>query len=188
MQLGKDTADAEVDSGADFLIPALLGTGQEVPLGVLICALTRLEPTEVVIFADETDAAVWSATVAAVRDALFRARSHTGDVRTLLRTAGGADIAALTGFLAQAAIRRTPVLLDGIGSHVAAVLAHRLAEGAESWFFSASVSTRRSGRRLSELLGLRSVVDLGIDSDSATAALLVLPLIQTAAQIFSEDR
>ncbi len=185
MQLGKDTADAEVDSGADFLIPALLGTGHEVPIGVLICALTRLEPTEVVIFADETDAAVWSTTVAAVRDALFRARSHTGDVRTLLRTVGGADIAALTGFLAQAAIRRTPVLLDGIGAHVAAVLAHRLAEGAESWFYSASVSTRRSGRRLAELLGLQSVVDLGIDSDSATAALLVLPMLRTAAQVLS---
>ena len=34
-------------------------------------------------------------------------------VVALLRICGGADLAAMTGFCAQAAVRRTPVLLDG---------------------------------------------------------------------------
>ncbi|WP_440137387.1 nicotinate-nucleotide--dimethylbenzimidazole phosphoribosyltransferase, partial [Nocardia cyriacigeorgica] len=37
--------------------------------------------------------------------------------------AAGADIAAMAGFLAQAAIRRTPVILDGLVVTAAALVA-----------------------------------------------------------------
>ena len=77
---------------------------------------------------------------AAVRDALRRARPHVRDPLALLRVAGGADLAVLTGFLAQAAVRRTPVLLDGLVVVAAALVADELAPGARDWWLLAQRS------------------------------------------------
>ena len=51
----------------------------------------------------------------AVRDAMRRGRGTKGNQLQLLATVGGADFAAMTGFLLQASLRRTPVLLESHG-------------------------------------------------------------------------
>src|SRR5437660_936941 len=73
------------------------------------------------------DDAGWMRKAAAIRDALRRARKVVGDPMALLRTSAGADLAAMAGFLAQAAVRRTPVVLDGMVVTAAALIADQLA-------------------------------------------------------------
>ena len=176
---GRLIADREIDSGADLLIPGLAGRGHAAVLGALIAQLCTLEPVDAVPVADD-DAALWAATVTAVRDATFRLRGRQHDALSLLVAVGGTDLATLAAVIAQAAARRTPVLLDGLAGLVAAVLAHRLAPGAEGWFLAASEPTDRAGTRLREMLGLPAVVELGTQSWSGAGALLVLPLVQAA--------
>src|SRR5664279_931829 len=108
---GRAAADAEVDEGADLLIGAVCGVGVSTPVSVLVAALTGMEPVDATTRGSGIDDAAWIRKAAAVRDALFRVRRAGTDVLSMLRTGGGADLAALTGFIAQAAIRRTPVLI-----------------------------------------------------------------------------
>ena len=56
--------------------------------------------------------------------ALPRPRQRADPI-ALLRICGGADLAAMAGFCAQAAVRRTPVLLDGVVVTAAALVADR---------------------------------------------------------------
>ena len=49
----------------------------------------------------------------------------------------------LTGFLPQAAVRRTPVLLDGLVAVAAALVADELAPGARDWWLLAQRSPSR---------------------------------------------
>ena len=179
VDIGRRLADAEIDAGADLLIPGLAGSGHDVVLGVLTAVLTGLEPVAAIPLAD-TDLSLWSAAVTDLRDALFRIRDKDKDAISLVTSVGGADIGALAGFLAQAAARRTPVLLDGLPVTVAAVLAHRLAPGAESWFLAAGEATGRAARRLQEMLGLTFVAAFETNSPTGGGALLVLPVIQAA--------
>ncbi|OSC50596.1 nicotinate-nucleotide--dimethylbenzimidazole phosphoribosyltransferase, partial [Streptomyces sp. 4F] len=58
------------------------------------------------------DDLAWMRKCAAIRDALRRARPVLGDQLRLLATVGGADLAAMTGFLLQSAVRKVPVILD----------------------------------------------------------------------------
>jgi nicotinate-nucleotide--dimethylbenzimidazole phosphoribosyltransferase len=109
---GRRIADEEVDAGADLLIAGDMGIGNTTPATVLIAALTGTEPVVVVGRGTGIDDAGWSRKVAAVRDALYRGRGLTADPLGLLRVCGGADLAAMAGFCAQAAVRRTPVLLE----------------------------------------------------------------------------
>ncbi len=182
---GRTIAGQEIDAGADLLIPGLLGSGHAVALGSLTAALSGMEPDQAVSISDR-DVTAWMSVVADVRDSLFRLRSGDSDAVSLLAAVGGADLAALVGFCAQAAVRRTPVLLDGIPATVAAVLAHRLAPQAESWYIAAGQAPTRAGRRLQEMLGLRTVVDLGTDTPFGAGALLALPLIQLALTELSQ--
>ena len=127
---GRQIADDEVDAGADLLIAGDIGIGNTTPAAVLVAAMTNAEPVAVVGFGTGIDDAGWARKTAAVRDALFRTRLVLPDPVGLLRCGGGADLAAMAGFCAQAAVRRTPLLLDGMAVTAAALVAERLAPGA----------------------------------------------------------
>jgi nicotinate-nucleotide--dimethylbenzimidazole phosphoribosyltransferase len=134
IEAGRRIADEEVDSGADLLIAGDMGIGNTTAATTLIAALTNSEPVAVVGRGTGIDDKGWARKTAAIRDALYRARGLSADPVGLLRVCGGADFAAMAGFCAQAAVRRTPVLLDGVVVTAAALVADRLAPGArEGW-------------------------------------------------------
>ncbi|MFE4462758.1 bifunctional adenosylcobinamide kinase/adenosylcobinamide-phosphate guanylyltransferase, partial [Nocardia tengchongensis] len=107
---GATIADEEIDSGADLLIAGDMGIGNTTPATVLIAAVTDTEPVVAVGRGTGVDDAGWIRKTAAIRDAMWRARPVVKDPVALLRTASGADLAAMAGFLARAAARRTPVI------------------------------------------------------------------------------
>ncbi|TQM44766.1 nicotinate-nucleotide--dimethylbenzimidazole phosphoribosyltransferase [Pseudonocardia cypriaca] len=184
--VGRALADEEVDAGADMLVPASLGVGATTPAATLVAALTHTEPVAVIGRGSGIDDAGWMRKAAAVRDALRRARPHVRDPLALLRVAGGADLAALTGFCVQAALRRTPVLLDGLVVGAAALLADALAKGARDWWLYAQRSPDPAMALVEEHLALSPVLDLGIRLGDGTGAMAAVPLLQMAARLLAE--
>lgn len=177
---GRAIADEEVDAGADLLIAGDMGIGNTTPAAVLVAALTNAEPVAVVGFGTGIDDAGWSRKTAAVRDALFRARLVLPDPVALLRCAGGADLAALAGFCAQAAVRRTPLLLDGMAVTAAALVAERLAPGARLWWQAGHLSTE-PGHALALIeLGLEPILDLRMRLGEGSGAAVALPVLRAA--------
>ena len=183
---GRALADEEVDAGADLLVPASLGVGATTPAATLVAALTGTEPVAVIGRGSGIDDAGWMRKAAAVRDALRRARPHVRDPLALLRVAGGADLTALTGFCLQAALRRTPVLLDGLVVGAAALLADELAAGAREWWLLAQHSADPAMVLVEEHLGLSPVLDLGVRLGDGTGAVAAVPLLQMAVRLLAE--
>jgi nicotinate-nucleotide--dimethylbenzimidazole phosphoribosyltransferase len=183
---GVAVADEEVDGGADLLIPGDLGVGNTTTAAVLAAAVTDSEPVRVTGRGSGIDDATWMRKITAIRDALRRARPFAGDPVALLAVAGGADVAAMTGFLVQAAVRRTPVLLDGLVSAAAALLAQSIAPGATGWWLAAHRSPEPAHRIALDRLGLEPVLDLGLGLGQGAGALAVLPLLRSAVRACSE--
>jgi nicotinate-nucleotide--dimethylbenzimidazole phosphoribosyltransferase len=157
-----------------------MGIGNTTPAAVLVAALTNTEPVAVVGRGTGIDDAGWMRKTAAVRDALHRARGHARDPLALLRICGGADLAAIAGFCAQAAVRRTPLLLDGAVVTAAALVAERLAPGARQWWQAGHRSTEPAhGLALAELK-LEPILDLGMRLGEGTGALIALPILRAA--------
>ncbi len=183
---GRAVADQEVDSGADLLIAGEMGIGNTTAASVLVAALTGAEPVAVVGRGTGIDDQGWMRKTAAVRDALRRARPFTREPVALLRTAGGADLAALVGFLAQAAARRTPVLLDGVVVGAAALVADRVAPGARDWWQAGHRSVEPAHTLVLDHLELTPLLDLGLRLGEGSGALVALPLVVAAGRVLAE--
>jgi nicotinate-nucleotide--dimethylbenzimidazole phosphoribosyltransferase len=184
--VGRELADDEVDSGADLLVPAALGVGATTPASVLVAAVTGTEPVAAVGRGSGIDDEGWMRKAAAVRDGLRRARPHVREPLALLRVAGGADLAVLTGFLVQAALRRTPVLLDGLVVGAAALVADELAPGAREWWLLAQASPEPAMALAAARLELTPLLDLRIRLDDGSGALAALPLLPMAARLLAD--
>lgn len=182
---GMAIADEEVDAGADLLVTGDLGIGNTTVAAALVGSALGSAALEVVGTGAGVDDAAWARKVGALRDALFRARGLQADPIDLLRTVGSADTAAMTGFLVQAAVRRTPVLLDGVVSCACALIARRIAEDAAQWWLAGHRSPEPAQRLALDVLGLEPLIDLGMRLGEGTGALTALPLLRAAQALLA---
>jgi nicotinate-nucleotide--dimethylbenzimidazole phosphoribosyltransferase len=185
VQAGRSIADEEVDGGADLLIAGDMGIGNTTPATTLIAALTGSEPVAVVGRGTGIDDEGWARKTSAIRDALYRARGVIADPLGLLRVCGGADLAAMAGFLAQAAVRRTPVLLDGVVVTAAALVADELAPGARAWWQAGHRSTEPAHALALQRLDLEPILDLGMRLGEGSGAAVALPVLRAAVATLS---
>lgn len=175
---GAAIADEEVDAGADLLVAGDMGIGNTTPATVLIATLTDTEPVAAVGRGTGIDDAGWIRKTAAIRDAMRRARPVAKNPTDLLRVAGSADIAALAGFLAQAAHRRTPVILDGLVVTAAALVAEDGAAGASAWWVAGHRSAEPAHSLALRHLRLEPLVELSMRLGEGSGALAALPLVR----------
>ena len=184
--LGRAIADEEIDGGADVLIPGDMGIGNTTPAATLIGLLTNLDAAKVTGLGTGIDDATWMRKCAAVRDAMRRGRPVLADPIALLATVAGADFAAMTGFILQAAIRKTPVILDGTISGACAMVADRMDFRAKQWWLAGHQSTEPAHRAALHHLDLEPVLDYELRLGEGTGAVLALPILQASIAILSD--
>lgn len=186
MRNGIDVADQEIDAGTDLLIPGDLAVGNTTVAAALYGVFTRTEPVEAVGRGSGINDHVWKVKTAAVRDAMFRVRGFRDDEHRVIAEIGGPDFAFLVGLIAQAAARRTPVLVDGAYAAVAAYVAERLAPGTKRWLIAGQLSPEPCHLGCVQALGLTPVLALDMTTGQAAGALAALPAINLAAELVAE--
>ena len=184
--LGRSIADSEIDAGADLLIPGDMGIGNTTPAAAIIGLLSNLDASKVTGTGTGIDDAGWMRKCAAIRDAMRRGRPHISDPIRLLATSGSPDFAAMTGFLLQSSIRRTPVILDGTISSACALIADRMDFRAKTWWLAGHRSTEPAHTAALSRLDLDPVIDYGLRLGEGTGALLALPIVQAAIATLAE--
>jgi nicotinate-nucleotide--dimethylbenzimidazole phosphoribosyltransferase len=177
---GAAIADEEVDGGADLLIPGDMGIGNTTPAAALIGLLSSRDAAAVTGRGTGIDDETWIRKAAAVRDAMRRGRGKRGEQLQLLATVGGPDFAAMTGFLLQAAVRRTPVILDGLISGACAMVAHRVAYRAAAWWQAGHRSVEPAHQFVLDRLQLEPLLDYQLRLGEGTGALLAVPMLRAA--------
>ncbi|GAA4682275.1 nicotinate-nucleotide--dimethylbenzimidazole phosphoribosyltransferase [Streptomyces chumphonensis] len=184
---GMAVADEEADAGTDAVVLGDLSVGGTTAAGVLVAALCGTDAS-VVTGRGGTgiDDLAWMRKCAAVRDGLRRARPALGDPLRLLAVTGGADLTAMTGFLLQSAVRRTPVILDGVVSAACALVAQRVAFRATDWWLAGQRSGEPGQARALDRMALDPLLDQGVTVGEGAGALLALPLVRAAAALAAE--
>ncbi|MFG3114105.1 nicotinate-nucleotide--dimethylbenzimidazole phosphoribosyltransferase [Streptomyces sp. NPDC048197] len=184
---GMAVADEEADAGTDLVVLGDLSVGGTTAASTLVAALCGTDASVVTGRGGaRIDDLAWMRKCAAIRDALRRARPVLGDQLELLATVGGADLTAITGFLLQSAVRRTPVILDGVVSAACALVAQRVAFRAPDWWLAGQASGEPAQAKALDRIALNPLLDHGVTAGEGTGALLALPLVQAAASLAAE--
>ncbi|MFF6998560.1 nicotinate-nucleotide--dimethylbenzimidazole phosphoribosyltransferase [Streptomyces sp. NPDC008313] len=184
---GMAVADEEADSGTDLVVLGDLSVGGTTAAAVLVAALCGTDASVVTGRGGQAiDDLAWMRKCAAVRDALRRARPVLGDQLQLLATVGGADLAATTGFLLQSAVRKMPVVLDGVVSAACALVGQRVAFRAPDWWLAGQAGGEPAQAKALDRMALEPLLDHGVTVGEGTGALLALPMVQAAAALAAE--
>ena len=113
----------------------------------------------------------------------LRSRSEAADPVDLLAEVGGLEHAALAGFLLGGAVRRVPVVVDGVIAASGALVAAALAPDAVGYWVAGHLSMEPGAAIALEALGLTPLLDLDLRLGEGSGALLAVPLVQSAARI-----
>ncbi|WP_030382592.1 MULTISPECIES: nicotinate-nucleotide--dimethylbenzimidazole phosphoribosyltransferase [unclassified Streptomyces] len=184
---GMAVADEEADGGTDLVVLGDISVGGTTPAAVLIAALCGTDASVVTGRGGQAiDDLAWMRKCAAIRDALRRARPVLGDQLQLLATVGGADLAAMTGFLLQCAVRKTPVILDGVVSAACALVGQRVAFRAPDWWLAGQSSGEPGQAKALDRMAIEPLLDHGVTVGEGAGALLALPLVRAAASLAAE--
>ncbi|MCP9992892.1 nicotinate-nucleotide--dimethylbenzimidazole phosphoribosyltransferase [Streptomyces albogriseolus] len=184
---GMAVADEEADSGTDLVVLGDVSVGGTTAAGVLVAALCGTDASVVTGRGGlPIDDLAWMRKCAAIRDALRRARPVLGDQLRLLATVGGADLAAMTGFLLQSAVRKLPVLLDGVVTAACALVAQRVAFRAPDWWLASHASGEPGQAKALDRMALEPVLPQGVAVGEGAGGLLALPLVRAAAALAAE--
>ncbi|WP_369216527.1 nicotinate-nucleotide--dimethylbenzimidazole phosphoribosyltransferase [Streptomyces flavofungini] len=187
VRAGMAVADEEADSGTDLVVLGDISVGGTTPAATLIAALCGTDASVVTGRGGEAiDDLAWMRKCAAVRDALRRARPVLGDQLELLAAVGGADLAAMTGFLLQCAVRRTPVILDGVVASAAALVAQRVAFRSPDWWLAGHDSGEPAQAKALDRMALEPLLTHGVKVGEGVGGLLALPLVRAAAALSAE--
>jgi nicotinate-nucleotide--dimethylbenzimidazole phosphoribosyltransferase len=184
---GRQLVIEEIEHGLDVALTGDMGIGNTTASAALICALTGLDPQDVVGRGTGVDDAGLSRKRAAVRAALEvnAARIARGPLDALAAV-GGFEIAGLAGVIIEAASRRKPVVIDGFISGAAALAAARLAPGTTAYIVASHRSQELGHAAALQQLGLKPLFDLDLRLGEGTGALLALPLLDAAVRTLND--
>ncbi|MBB3052183.1 nicotinate-nucleotide--dimethylbenzimidazole phosphoribosyltransferase [Prauserella isguenensis] len=180
---GAAAADADIDDGADLLVPGDMGIGNTTIASALVAAVLGLPAEDVVGTGTGVDGDGRARKVAVLERAL--ARAATDDPFAVLTSLGSACAAATAGFLVRAAERKVPVVLDGVFPCAAAVVAREIAPGAERWWVAGHRSTEPAQAFALKALGLEPILDLGLRLGEGSGAVQAVPVLRNARAVLA---
>ena len=102
----------------------------------------------------------------------------------ILRCLGGLDIAAMCGVFIGGAIYGVPVVIDGVISAIAALVAQKFVPGTKEYMI-ASHSGREAGLELAlKELGIRPLINGNMALGEGTGALMLFPLLDNVLYLY----
>lgn len=122
--------------------------------------------------------------VSASRRAIAINRPDPDDPIDVLLKLGGFEIAAMAGAFLGGMTHRIPVVIDGVISAVAALLALRICPDAGGFMLPSHMSREPAGRLVMDALGLDPVIDAGMALGEGTGAVMLFPLLDLACRVY----
>jgi nicotinate-nucleotide--dimethylbenzimidazole phosphoribosyltransferase len=195
MQAGLSIADRLVDQGADLLVTGDMGIGNTTPSAALVAAITGWPARSVTGRGTGISDEMLETKTSVVERALERvAEAHSLPVTglttlpadVLLSELGGLEIAAIAGFAIGGALRRVPVVVDGVISLAGALVATTLAPAVAGYLIAGHRSVEPGATAALEHIGLDPLLDLQLRLGEGTGACLAIPLVRAAARVLEE--
>lgn len=104
----------------------------------------------------------------------------------ILQKIGGFEIGGIAGTILASAYHKVPIVIDGIISTAAALIAYKINSSIKDYMFASHKSVEKGHIKALNLLGLNPILDLNMRLGEGTGSALAINIIEASAKIMSK--
>lgn len=177
------------EAGYKIIATGEMGIGNTTTSSMLVAALTGRTAEEVT----GRGAGLNDAGLLRKQQVIARAlEKYEKEIRSehalsMLAAFGGLDIAGMAGICIGGALYHVPVVLDGLISSVAALVAERIVPGVREFVLPSHLSKEPAAKWIAEELKLHPVIDAGLGLGEGTGAVMLFSLLDLALALYEDQ-
>jgi nicotinate-nucleotide--dimethylbenzimidazole phosphoribosyltransferase len=184
LEAGAQTAERLIAGGSRCLITGEVGIGNTTPSAALIAHFTKTTAEQVTGRGSGIDDETYARKKEIVANLIAKTRNQKDPIN-ILADIGGIEIAALTGYILRAASLQIPVVLDGVITLAAALVAQAMNPEVNQFLVAGQASSEPGSQIAIRHLQLQPILYLDLRLGEGTGALLSIPIIRSACQALS---
>ena len=186
VEAGIELAEGEIAKGADIIATGEMGIGNTTASSAVIAAITGVSPRLVTGIGTGITEEQRSHKINVIERALVVNAPSAEDPLDVLAKVGGFEIGGLAGVMLAAAANRRPVVIDGLISGAAALIAHGLCSSVKDYMIASHLSVEVGHKVLLDWLGLKPMLDFDLRLGEGTGAALGLSILEAAVKLLNE--
>jgi len=187
IEVGIRAVEQAKADGCDILVAGEMGIGNTTSSTAIMCVLLGLDSAAVTGRGSGLDDAGLLRKQNAIRRGIEVNRPDPANALDVLRKVGGFDIAAMCGVYLGGAALGIPVVLDGLISGAAALIAHRFAPLSADAMLPSHQSHEPGGSLALDALGFRAPICADLALGEGTGGVALLPLLQMALAVLNGE-
>jgi nicotinate-nucleotide--dimethylbenzimidazole phosphoribosyltransferase len=184
VEVGAQTAERLIAGGSRCLVTGEVGIANTTPSAALIAYFTQTTAEKVTGRGSGIDDQTYARKVEIVTQLIEKTKNEKDPIKTLAQI-GGIEIAALVGYILRSTSLQIPVVLDGVITLAAAVVAKAINPDISQFLIAGHCSSEPGSRIAIAHLELQPILDLELRLGEGTGALLSIPIIRAACQALS---
>jgi nicotinate-nucleotide--dimethylbenzimidazole phosphoribosyltransferase len=184
LEVGAATAERLIAGGSRCLVTGEVGIGNTTPSAALIAHFTKSSAEQATGRGSGIDDETYFRKKEIVANLIARVKSEKDPIK-VLADIGGIEVVALTGYILRAASLQIPVVLDGVITLAAALVAQAINPGIHQFCIAGHASSEPGSHIAIAHLQLQPILDLDLRLGEGTGALLSIPIIRATCQMFS---
>ena len=194
IETGIKSVEELKNEGIGIIATGEMGIANTTTSTALLCALEGVDPTSFTGRGAGLSEDAFHKKIEVIERGL---RLHRGDnigqkitapveAFEALRRLGGLDIAALSGVFIGGAVYKVPIVIDGLISAVAALVAQRMLPGSRAYMIPSHMGREKGMDIIMNELALNPVISANLALGEGTGAVLLFPMLDMVMNLYGK--
>jgi nicotinate-nucleotide--dimethylbenzimidazole phosphoribosyltransferase len=186
IEAGIQTVEAEMAKRVDIIGTGDMGIGNTTSSSAIFAAISGKQPKKITGRGTGVGDKQFAHKIKIIEKALSVNKPNPKDPLDVLAKVGGFEIGGLVGVMLAGAAYRIPVVIDGLISGAAALIAYSLSPQVKDHLIAAHLSAETGHEALLQFLGMNPLLNLNMRLGEGTGAILGIFLADAAARTLTQ--
>jgi len=172
--------------GYDIIAAGEMGIGNTTTSTAVICAMLDINPETITARGAGLSSAGLERKISVIKKAIEINKPDNNDPFDVLSKLGGFDIAGIMGIIIGGAATGIPIIIDGVISAAAALLAVNINPVINNYIIGSHISKEPASKKVIDILGIDTIIDAGMFLGEGSGAIAVMPILDMAYNVYSK--
>ncbi len=185
--VGVEAAQTLYDQGVRLIATGEMGIGNTTTSAAVLSVLLERSPEEMTGRGAGLSNEGLERKVRAINAGIALHQPDPADGVDVLSKVGGFDLAGLCGVFLAGGMLHVPVIIDGLISAAAALVAATICPACKDYMIASHLSAEPAGWPVLNVLGVRPILQAGMRLGEGTGAVAIMPILDMAMSVYNGD-